>query len=97
MKCLNRLLVFCLFILISILTACEKKEVPTITTSEVTNITGTTATCGGTIISEGCGTVLSRGVCWSTGTDPSIENDKTSDGAGAGNFISNICRYINIT
>jgi len=89
MKPSLRFLVYGLFILI-ILYACEKKEVPTITTADVTNIAGTTATCGGTIISEGSGTVLSRGVCWSTGTDPSIENDKTSDGAGAGTFVSNI-------
>jgi len=89
MKYSIRLLLNSLFIL-CILCACEKKEVPTVTTSEVTNITETTATCGGTIISEGSGTVLSRGVCWSTETDPSIENDKTSDGAGAGTFTSNI-------
>jgi len=74
----------------NILNACEKKEIPIVTTSEVSNITGTTAICGGVITDEGSSTIITRGVCWSTGTNPSIENDKTSDGAGAGTFTSNI-------
>jgi len=69
---------------------CKKKEIPILTTSEVTNITGTTAACGGTITDEGSGTVTVRGVCWSTNTTPTIEDNKTSDGAGAGSFVSNL-------
>jgi len=80
-----------LAIILIIFHSCEiGKEIPTLTTSEVTNITGTTATCGGTLISEGSSTVIARGVCWSTGTTPSIGDSKTTDGAGAGTFISNI-------
>ena len=52
--------------IISISHPCKKEAVPTLTTSDVTNITGTTASGGGTIVSEGSGTVFSRGVCWST-------------------------------
>jgi len=70
--------------------SCKKEEVPLLTTSPVTNITGTTAISGGTITSEGSGTVISRGVCWSTGTTPTIGDSKTADGAGAGSFTSNI-------
>jgi lysophospholipase L1-like esterase len=59
-------------------------------TSAITNVTGTTATCGGTITNEGSSVVLNRGVCWSTTLSPTIDNNKTTDGAGAGSFISNI-------
>lgn len=60
------------------------------TTSVLTNITGTSATSGGTIISEGSGTVVSKGVCWGKGIDPTIIDNKTTDGAGTGSFTSNL-------
>jgi uncharacterized protein (TIGR02145 family) len=81
-------------ILATILHSCKKEIVPTLTTSEVTNITGTTATSGGTITDEGSGSVIARGVCWSTTPDPTILLNKTSDGAGAGTFVSFI-PYLN--
>ena len=71
--------------------SCKKKEeVPVITTAAITNITGTTATCGGTINNEGSATVISRGICWSTINAPTLSDNKTLDGAGAGSFSSNI-------
>ena len=73
---------------ICICSSCKKEEVPIVATSEVTNITGTTATCGGTITSEGTSTVISRGVCWSTSTTPTIEDNKTIEGPGAGTYTS---------
>lgn len=72
------------------LNSCKKEEVPTITTTEITDITGTTASGGGTITSEGSGTVLARGVCWSINTTPTISDSKSQNGAGAGTFISNL-------
>jgi hypothetical protein len=77
-------------VLISIiLYSCKKDEVPTVTTSAVSGITGTTATSGGTVTDEGTEPVLERGVCWSTG-EPSVLDSKTVDGAGTGIFTSNI-------
>lgn len=73
-----------------ILTSCKKEEVPALTTVTLTNILGTSATSGGTITSEGSSTILSRGVCWSIGTTPTLADNKTSDGAGAGSFTSNL-------
>lgn len=75
---------------ISLIYSCRKKEVPTLTTSVITNITGTSATSGGTITSEGSGKVVSKGVCWGTGIDPTITDNKTTDDAGTGSFTSNI-------
>jgi uncharacterized protein (TIGR02145 family) len=82
-------------VIVPILTSCIKDEVPLvevpkITTTDISNITATTATSGGNITDEGSSTVLTRGVCWSTGTTPTIIDSKTDDGAGVGSFSSNI-------
>ena len=43
--------------------------VPTVTTSAVTNISYTTATCGGNVTADGGQSVTERGICYSTTTD----------------------------
>ena len=64
---------------------------PVVTTSEVTDITQTTAVCGGNVTSDGGLTVTSRGVCWSTSPNPVLNvNYMTSNGSGTGTFTSNI-------
>ena len=63
---------------------------PTVTTASVTNTTSTTATCGGTVTSEGGSNVTVRGVCWSASMYPASSDDHTADGAGAGSFESYI-------
>jgi uncharacterized protein (TIGR02145 family) len=80
-----------LFILtVFLVHSCEKERVPTLTTSTIINITGTTATSGGTITSEGSSQVTVRGICWSTGTTPTLADNLTSDSAGSGSFPSNL-------
>jgi uncharacterized protein (TIGR02145 family) len=61
-----------------------------ITTSAVSAITSSTATCGGNITADGGGAVTARGVCWSTTTNPTISNSKTTDGTGIGSFVSSL-------
>lgn len=90
MKSVSSLLLVILFLSFIAFYSCIKKEVPSLTTSIVNNISGTEASCGGTIISEGTGTVTVRGVCWSTNITPTIADNKTQDGAGGGTFTSNI-------
>ncbi|MCF8364295.1 MAG: DUF3836 domain-containing protein [Bacteroidales bacterium] len=63
---------------------------PTVSTAAVTNITATTATCGGTVTDEGSAAISARGVCWSTSPNPTTANNFTNDGAGTGAFTSNI-------
>lgn len=78
----------------SILLSCKEEsptvneEFPKVTTSEISDITAKTAISGGTINAEGSGTVISRGVCWSTNSAPTIQDGKTNDGSGAGSFSS---------
>ena len=67
-----------------------EKLLPTVTTSDVTDITSNSATCGGNVISDGNGTVTARGICWSISQNPTIEDNKTNDGSGTGSFASQI-------
>ena len=59
-----------------------------VSTNSVTNITTTTATCGGEVLSDGGFNVVARGICWSTSTNPTIENSHTVNGVGIGPFTS---------
>src|ERR1035437_6420088 len=78
-----------IFLIINSL-SCKKEYVPAITTSSITSITATSATSGGEITSEGSGTIISKGVCWSTSITPTLSDNKTVDGAGASSFTSNL-------
>ena len=62
-----------------------------VTTNSVTSIQQTTATCGGSVVSQGGASVTARGVCWSTTANPTVAlSTKTTDGSGTGSFTSNI-------
>ncbi|MGE5350200.1 MAG: FISUMP domain-containing protein [Actinomycetota bacterium] len=61
-----------------------------LTTTEVTNVTSTTATAGGNITSTGGGTILARGICWGTTPNPTISGNKTTNGTGEGVFTGNL-------
>ena len=64
---------------------------PAVTTNSVSNITATTATCGGNVTDDAGYAVTARGVCWHDYyTDPTTSQNKTVDGSGTGPFTSNI-------
>ena len=63
---------------------------PTVTTATVSDITETTATCGGNVTNNGGATVTARGVCWSTSQNPTLSDSYTTDGNGTGAFNSTI-------
>jgi hypothetical protein len=66
-------------------------EVPTLTTTEVSNITSPTATTGGIITSNGRADITARGVVWSTSPSPTTAlATKTTNGSGTGTFTSNL-------
>jgi len=62
----------------------------TVITSEVTDITYTTAMGGGNITSDGGALITQRGVCWSTNPNPTLADNHTEDGTGTGVFTSKI-------
>ena len=61
---------------------------PTVITKEITEITGTSAKCGGEIIDDGGYYVTGRGVCWSTHRNPTIFDSYTTDGMNTGSYTS---------
>lgn len=70
---------------------CEKqdgKNAPVVRTLEVKDITDKTALAINEITGEGGSMVTARGVCWSKNQSPTINDNKTFDGAGMGLFAS---------
>ena len=63
---------------------------PSVSTTDVTDITDNTAISGGIVASNGGGTVSARGVCWSTSPNPTLSDSHTADGGGTGSYASNI-------
>jgi len=65
---------------------------PAVTTSPCSNVTLTSATCGGNVTNAGNGAVSARGVCWNTTGNPTLANslDHTTNGTGTGEFTSSI-------
>jgi len=84
----TKLLIILFIIPVFISQSCKKDKVPVLTTSPVSIITQTTATSGGNISVDEEGTLTTRGICWSTGTNPTTSDNKTSNGSGIGIFES---------
>ncbi len=103
-KKLSRSFIILFASLISI-TACKKDKslaptLPTLSTNSISEITTTSATSGGSITNNGGAAVIQSGVCWSTSTNPAINNNpnKTIDIANAnGSFTSSITGLSNST
>ncbi len=63
---------------------------PTVTTTEVKNITYNSALSGGTVISNGGSAVTAKGICWNTSPNPTLINASTMDGTGTGAYESEL-------
>ena len=61
-----------------------------LTTWQISSITHNSAVSGGNIMADIGMQITSRGVCWSTHTEPTINDNKTTDGTGIGFFASNL-------
>ena len=71
--------------------AVSQAQAPTVTTFTVTNISATTATCGGNVTTDGGTTVTARGVCWSSSTtNPTLNDSHKAYGSGSGAFSFDI-------
>lgn len=67
----------------------DKPLPPTLTTTNVTGISYTSAISGGNITSNGGPTVASKGLCWSPTPDPTVSDNVTIELGGSDSFISN--------
>ncbi len=65
---------------------------PTVTTTDITEITATTAKSGGNVTDDGGSDVTARGVVWGESSGPTVSSNsgKTSDGSGTGTFSSSL-------
>jgi uncharacterized protein (TIGR02145 family) len=67
---------------------CLSGQLPTVTTTAITDITQTTATSGGIVSDDSGSDVTTRGVTWSTNQNPTLNDNYTTDGSGTGAFTS---------
>ena len=65
-------------------------DLPTVTTSNVTNITASSATCGGNVTADGGSYVTERGICWGASNLPTIDGNHQAMGQGNGTFTCNM-------
>lgn len=90
----NAIRILVSIIVLILINSCKKEETkttpPILTTANITSITKTTCNSGGTITNDGGSTIISRRVCWSTNNTPTMSDNKTTDGAGAGSYLSSI-------
>ena len=63
-------------------------SLPTLSTQNITVLSNSSASGGGTVLTDGGSPVLQRGVCWNTSPNPTIANNFTNDGNGIGGFLS---------
>ncbi len=66
------------------------EALPIVETLEVSDIGYNTAVCGGNITENYGYAIISRGVCWNTSGNPTLDNcdDFTTNGSGMGEFLS---------
>ncbi len=66
------------------------KELPAVTTLSVAEITKSSAKTGGNVTGDGGAAVTARGVVWSTSSNPTLADSKTTDGIGTGEFVAEL-------
>ena len=80
-----------IWVSIFLIASCEEKpKSPVIITTSITGISQTSAVSGGDITSDGGADITAKGVCWGTSQNPTLTDNKTSDGTGTGIFTSNL-------
>jgi uncharacterized protein (TIGR02145 family) len=79
-------------LLILLIHSCKKKELPTLTTTSVSNITEISAQSGGNVTDDGNDQITSRGIVWRKVQKPTLEtnNGFTEGGTGLGLFQSDL-------
>ncbi len=68
----------------------KKQFVPTIVTTQPTNIAYNSATVGGNVTNDGGAEVTERGIVYATTQNPTTADSKVSNGSGLGEFTYNL-------
>lgn len=61
-----------------------------ITTTEISNVTSTSAQSGGNITDDGGTSITERGICWNTTGNPVLTDSIKVEGSGTGSFVCNL-------
>lgn len=85
------------FFVLMFLSSCGKEKIEkpvhpplNVITYSINNISDSAAICGGLIAYKGPKRIEERGVCWSTNQSPTVLDNRTIDGFGVGEFVSNV-------
>ena len=70
------------------LSSCEKTGPPSVTTEKVIYITQNYAMIGGNVSKDNGDDLTSRGVCWNTSGDPTINDNRIESGSYLGAYVS---------
>lgn len=90
-----RSILLSLFVLALFSCSKEKEQtLPTIQTNPVTDITHITAVSGGNVTNNGGAVLSAIGIVWHTQPGPTLSNSSTVEGAGQGNFTSQMASLI---
>jgi hypothetical protein len=77
-----------------LVTSCKKESdqptVPEVVTLPISDTSYTTAACGGNILSDGGAAITSCGICWSTGTTPTLTDNRIINSEKEGEFASSM-------
>lgn len=74
-----------------------KVALPTLTTTAITEITGSSATSGGNVTDAGGADVTARGICYATHENPTTADTITVNGDGTGEFTSGLTNLVGNT
>ena len=72
-------------------------SIPVVETKSVDDVTGVSATGRGAVMSDGGGSIIRRGMCWSTSPNPTINDNCSNSGIGQGPFTSEITGLASMT
>ena len=93
-----------LFLFVLFIFKCKPKldnqpqtSVPVVTTTAISAITSNTAKSGGKVTYDGSASILQRGICWGINQFPTIDNNKTVNGTGAGEFSAALTGLLRAT
>ena len=70
---------------------------PGVTTNDVSNITQTSASCGGAVTYAGGAAVTAKGLCYSTSENPTTDDNVIAGGTGTGAFSGELTGLVSNT
>lgn len=93
----NLILLLVLFVILGCIFPAPETTYPSVITSPISDVTQTSAICAGEIPYDSTFIISDRGICWSTMTSPTIEDNIISADSGFGEFTVELSELISGT